>query len=762
MYKKIYTALLAGKLETTAKKPATENQSVHRHSPREEYKPIHQDHSESQFNSPHTYNSQTTNEFDIETLHNVGYDYEKDDLSLLDTEDNDFDNINSGFVDPIENNIATQNYVPDPRDEEMMSFVDTTGQSMQVTRREWRTRILPYNLQENWHNPEILASFVTQALHDEFFAEIDAASERLVAIDVDHERAICVRSIVLMRLHKNIEAEYLLLTYLQTYPKTGVVLTNLAKSRDAQGNHDLAMATLEEGLTIDPNQENGLDWWLSLYQEKLEQENIQYESLYLMAITEADRKFGGWRIKLKLGSYYAEQKQLDTAKHYFAEVVHQDFSHDALSIISGDLGKNGFISEMIEMTAPYYISEQHDVYAGLNLLNGYLMLQRADEGEHLLEKMQNLNNPAIENYLTMFQQEFVQLKKMTHLNQHDSIRESIQLEDSDSQYSDNEYINTEYLSDEFNNDEYDNDEYNNEEEITENPVNMPLIAIDEPLWLRGLGYFKNNFELHKTGKRIALMQFTADQAIDVMQESVSMNETMSRLAKTIPLYLQETLYLGSTVSPIFISPEPQSNLFEVVNNELITENMLSNLVKNNYSGVLAGQFTENKLILTYHDLEQESQQSVTVDLDYSQPEYAVQQALIFLMNTAQINFDADFQYYGKGFSQIPIYNLNQYLDALAQFYIFMQFSERRHLVDKNHSEHRIIRSILDCAIEMPFMQTQLLLISVVGLCLRNYATAIKSYKNQILSWLDSHAAISGEIQEVAKQMMVDFHTFCGG
>src|SRR5271170_6691361 len=66
--------------------------------------------------------------------------------------------------------VATQ--VPPPRNtsksNEMIKAFDAYGREIQITREEWRTKVLPGQFQQNWTNPEGLATCITQALQDGF------------------------------------------------------------------------------------------------------------------------------------------------------------------------------------------------------------------------------------------------------------------------------------------------------------------------------------------------------------------------------------------------------------------------------------------------------------------------------------------------------------------------------------------------------------------------------------------------------------------
>lgn len=87
-----------------------------------------------------------------------------------------------------------------------MEFFTPGGDEVFIDREEYRTKVLPYNLQENWNNPDELYNQIHGALLDEFIEEIMEPSSRLLEIDPTPERSHTLRSIVLMKNGKTIAA----------------------------------------------------------------------------------------------------------------------------------------------------------------------------------------------------------------------------------------------------------------------------------------------------------------------------------------------------------------------------------------------------------------------------------------------------------------------------------------------------------------------------------------------------------------------------
>src|SRR5438552_8051098 len=159
---------------------------------------------------------------------------------------------------------ATSEAVQAPAPEERLTAYDAYGRAVSLTREEYRAQVLPATVRKNWDNPPGLYSAIVQGLRDDFAADLLDASERLVEIDPDPERATTARGIVLMKTGDLDGAEEVLRRYHGQHDPSGVILTNLAKVAAERDDHARAHDLLSEALRVDPNLENGLLWWAAL------------------------------------------------------------------------------------------------------------------------------------------------------------------------------------------------------------------------------------------------------------------------------------------------------------------------------------------------------------------------------------------------------------------------------------------------------------------------------------------------------------------
>lgn len=287
----------------------------------------------------------------------------------------------------------------------MITAYDESGRQVMIPREEWQKRVLPGWIQQHWDDPDALYTTICMSLNDGFFVEVLGASERLLAIDPNQERSHTVRGIVLMKTGDLDGAERILQDCIQRCGRTGTLLTNLAKVYAERGDHKQSEATLWEGLTLDPNQDNGLLWWGAIHEER-DATNGFPEAMQRVAAIE-----GSWRPQLWLAQACLEKKNLTEAKRYYDHIlqVAADQS-DAMIMISGDLGKNGYVCEVLDTILPIYNPEKHDIRIGGNLLQAYLETKNYVDGEKLLHRLFALNRPDIKEQLTFYATEFDKLK----------------------------------------------------------------------------------------------------------------------------------------------------------------------------------------------------------------------------------------------------------------------------------------------------------------------------------------------------------------
>src|SRR5437763_910858 len=286
---------------------------------------------------------------------------------------------------------------PEPAPEARLTAYDAYGRAVSLTREEYRTRVLPATLRKSWDNPPGLYSAIVQGLRDDFAADLLDASEHLVEIDPDPERATTARGIVLMKTGDLDGAEEVLRRYHGQHDPSGVILTNLAKVAAERGEQERAHDLLAEALQIDPNLENGLLWWAALAREQ------GGEEAYLEALDTIAEVQGSWRPQLWMARHRLDEGDLAGALELYNSVLELAADQsDALLMISGDLGNAGYVEQVFELVLPRYVPERHALSVGFNLLNACVQAGRRAEGEALLHRIGLLNAPHARDQVAAF------------------------------------------------------------------------------------------------------------------------------------------------------------------------------------------------------------------------------------------------------------------------------------------------------------------------------------------------------------------------
>lgn len=279
-----------------------------------------------------------------------------------------------------------------------ITVYDVHGRPLRVDRETWRREILPGTLKAAWDDPDQLYDAIVEgALRDELFDDVEAASQRLLAIDPDVGRGHAVRGIVLQRTGRLREAERVLREALE-HERSGPVLTNLAKVQAQRGDEDAAQATLDEAVALDPNQDNGLQWWALRIRER------DGDVAMRAALRDAARQPGAWRPQLLLGFDALQCDEHDEAVRWLTEALDRSGDGEpALLEVSGRLGEADAVSDLFALIAPRYTLERHGPIVGLNLLRAYAAVGNHVGGRELLHELMALQRPDLRERLLEFE-----------------------------------------------------------------------------------------------------------------------------------------------------------------------------------------------------------------------------------------------------------------------------------------------------------------------------------------------------------------------
>jgi hypothetical protein len=174
---------------------------------------------------------------------------------------------------------------------------------------------------------------------------------------------------------------------------------------------------------------------------------------------------------------------------------------DVLVTISGDLGVNGHVREIIELVAPRYDAQKHGPAAGLNLLQAYLAVRDAEAAQHILDVLFTIDRPELHDRLLGFS---------------NAIAELIQAD-----------ANAVFVQPEA--------------------AKLSMVSISKPIWFYRLEETAAQLLPAKEGRlrRVAFAQLAVPGMADVMQASTRPEDEQGRLSRAIPLWLAETFFFSA-------------------------------------------------------------------------------------------------------------------------------------------------------------------------------------------------------------------------
>lgn len=370
----------------------------------------------------------------------------------------------------------------------MMNIIDQNGRRIQITMDEWREKVLPIALKNHWDNANLLYNDILKAIQNNFISDVEEAAIHLKEIDTIKERGYNTLAILYLKNKEFNKANELLLEYLANNPKTGTILTNLAKSYYGKDEKEKAMEILWEGLTINPNQNNGLPWYASICKDR---DGIDG---YIDALRRASEIKGSWLPQFLLARHELNEKNIESAKEFLKIALSEGHvTQEALLVISGELGAKGYSKELIELVEPVYDFNKNDIRVGLNLLQAYLQNKEIEKGENLLNKLMMLERPDLKNALLKISNKFDKLK----------IEEKASTPKKD--------------------------------------VQINMMVLDNPVWGHGLKtskWFINNKEVKGN---IAVLPYADETIREKEIKGYQKDNETSMLSRGIPLYVSEMI-----------------------------------------------------------------------------------------------------------------------------------------------------------------------------------------------------------------------------
>src|ERR1041385_3783482 len=202
---------------------------------------------------------------------------------------------------------------PPPGAPQMLKAWDAYGRIVEISREDWRTKVLPGNFRNAWNKPDELANLISTSLNDGFVADCLEPARQLYRIDPQPKRGVVYLAVILLQLKQFDEAEDILTHTIQKHGEEGVLLTNLAKAFSGKGDAAMAEQTLWHALELDPNQDNGFAWYQAIHRERGGNEAGDAAMRRVAALP------GSWRPQLWLAREALKSRNFDAAMAYYRE-----------------------------------------------------------------------------------------------------------------------------------------------------------------------------------------------------------------------------------------------------------------------------------------------------------------------------------------------------------------------------------------------------------------------------------------------------------
>lgn len=591
--------------------------------------------------------------------------------------------------------------------EEMIECYDAYGRKMLISKIEWLKKVLPDQVQKHWNEPAELYNDILLAVTDGLSEYVVDAAKHLKEIDDMKERGYVILSIVYMKIDRNSDAQNVLEEYINSFSKTGTVLTNLAKTYEAQGKHQECLDALWEGLQLEPNQENGLAWWLAIRKEEGGTE------AYIQALHEAGNIPGSYLPQLYLARDYIENKDLGTALKMYTQLIakyrHKD---EVLFMISGDMGQAGLVEEMLDLVAPLYDVNRNDERIAFNLLQGYLEKRNVQKGQKLISQLMQLNRPDIKQYLLGMSEKFEEIGDSVVK---ETIKDKSQIE---------------------------------------------MYGLHKPVWHYGLGdvkYLKTPDKNHATVK-IGILVYTNSDG-EKNGDSYSEKETtMGRLTRSIPLFISElfhyyTEYKSITFVPVIHGVGPvlsRSEWSDDMLAQIIQSSELTWMVTGNVS-MVSDKFCITSKIINVLGNKTEYIHDTTDNMSMGVPLIEHVSKVLDRITGKQLN-DLSNEVYCIPKAE----NILEYLNSLGQSLTQTLIVNAITPFENMYGERNIMNEYLMCCLNMPSIP-QLPVIMASGFSKsKEYGSTIYSeFKEQALQLIcdyEKQKEIYNEIAEIVRTL----------
>jgi tetratricopeptide (TPR) repeat protein len=377
------------------------------------------------------------------------------------------------------------------KDDDGIRIFDAYGREMVIPKAEWREKVLLNHIKKVWDQPDELYSVIIQSLNDGFALDMVGPAEHLAKIESGSDRAAVVLSAVYCENKRYSDSKRVLKKYLMTGPESSAVFAQLARVGFAQGDKAQARKHLSKALDLNPNNESAF----ALCLQKVREENGDAASLSELRRLAGIR--GSWRAQVLLARDALAKRDLEEALSFYDVAVknaNRPLPADMLMQISGDLGNNGYLPEILNLVSPHFDVVLHGIQVGNNLIKANLDLGRLGPARELLDRLYAQQRPDWKKTLAFWDTELAKAHASTAPSQSDTT------------------------------------------------LAISMIVGDGPIWLPDDSMAAELFPAH-TGQLpcIAFLGSTAEVGADAQRSVHQLSDTPGRISRALPAYFAETI-----------------------------------------------------------------------------------------------------------------------------------------------------------------------------------------------------------------------------
>lgn len=453
------------------------------------------------------------------------------------------------------------------KEEEYVECVDKQGRITKIPCEKWKSEVIPAKLKASWNNPAALYEEIITAASDGFAEEVVEAAEHLAEIDDIKERSATTLSNVYLACNRISEAKEVTEQYISENGESSIILTNLAKAYEAEGEKKKTLETLEKAIKLNPNETSAVVCYGAYFQEN---ESIEASEKALESIA---TKYDSYVARMLLARKDLQNKNIRKVMKVYRDILENNEPTSAmLTAMSGDLGSCGYIKEVIKILEPLYDVRKYSIQAGLNLLHAYFEDRNHRKGLKLIQELMQVPDPSLRDYLVHMAHEFDKVR---------SIKEF---------------------------------------EGDKGKIKINMISLDKPIWYYDLE--NPDFLIKKKTKaeKVAIIPYV-DLTKKVEGNKLSNGDGIGTLTRTIPLYMSDELMYTTEYDSRVIIPFAHK-YGPVVTTEEYTKEALNDICKKVKSDkLIAGSINtanENKtLVITnlVYDLKNDSVEKIIYDCD---------------------------------------------------------------------------------------------------------------------------------------------------